>query len=247
LNVRTTVATRRIAVTHYDEVARIGKALSSPVRLRLLDLLRQGSRNVDELAEAVEESVANSSRHLQLMRAAHLVRAEREGKHVRYALADDAVSRAFGVLRGLAETLLPGMELIRREMGAVDAAAREELIAQIEAGEVTLVDTRPAREFEEGHLPGARSIPLDELSRRVGELPRDREVVAYCRGPYCPMAAEAVAILSAAGFRARHLDLGVPDLAPRLAAVPGASRSPRPAHGRRSRHTATRRMQRRTP
>ncbi len=109
--------TRRRALAHYDELARIGKALSSPVRLRLLDLLRQGSRNVDELAAAAEETVANSSRHLQQMRSAKLVRAEREGKHVRYRIADEQVERAFGLLRGLAESILPEMDVLRREMG----------------------------------------------------------------------------------------------------------------------------------
>lgn len=216
------IPARRRAAAHYDEVARIGKILASPVRLRLLDILRQGARNVVELAEAADESVANSSRHLQLMRSARLVRSERDGKNVRYAIAGENVSRAFGLLRGLAEEILPEMELLRREMGALDPAEREALLARIRAGEVTLVDTRPAREFEAGHLPGARSIPLDELSRRLHEIPRDRDVVACCRGPYCTLAAEAVAILAAAGFRARHLDLGVPDIEPGLAAsTPG--------------------------
>jgi len=218
---------RRRALAHYDELARIGKVLSSPVRLRLLDLLRQGSRNVDELAQAAEVTVANSSRHLQQMRSARLVHAEREGKHVRYRIADEQVSRAFGVLRGLAESILPEMELLRREMGALDAGERDELLGRILRDEVTLVDTRPAQEYREGHLPGARSIPLDELSGRIDEIPRDREVVAYCRGPYCPMASRAVALLLAAGFRARHLDLGVPDLPARSRARARSRFTPR--------------------
>jgi DNA-binding transcriptional ArsR family regulator len=218
---------RRRALAHYEELARIGKALSSPVRLRLLDLLRQGSRNVDELAVAADVTVANSSRHLQQMRSARLVRAEREGKHVRYRIADEQVSRAFGLLRGLAESILPEMELLRREMGALDAGERDELLGRILRDEVTLVDTRPVEEYRAGHLPGARSIPLEELPGRVGEIPRDREVVAYCRGPYCPMASQAVAILSAAGFRARHLDLGVPDLPPRSRSTPRDKRKNR--------------------
>lgn len=210
---------RRRALAHYDELARIGKVLASPVRLRLLDLLRQGSRNVDELAEAADETVANSSRHLQQMRSARLVHAEREGKNVRYRIADESVSSAFGMLRGLAETLLPELELLRRELGALEAGEREELLGRISRGEVTLVDTRPAEEYRAGHLPGARSMPLDELPGRVHEIPREREVVAYCRGPYCPMATRAVEILCAAGFRARHLDLGVPDLRARSVPV----------------------------
>lgn len=211
---RTSADIRRLAVRHYEEVARIGKALSSPVRLRLLDLLRQGSRNVEELAAAADETVANSSRHLQVMRSARLVRAERDGRHVRYALADATVSQAFGLLRGVAEALLPEMEQLRRELGALDDAERDRLLARIAAGEVSLVDVRPAAEFAAGHLPGARSIPIDELPGRTSELSGDREVVVYCRGPYCPMAAEAVELLAAAGIPARHLDLGVPDLQP---------------------------------
>ena len=156
---------RRRALAHYDELARIGKVLSSPVRLRLLDLLRQGSRNVDELAEAADVTVANSSRHLQQMRSARLVHADREGKNVRYRIADEKVSRAFGLLRGLAESLLPEMELLRREMGALDPAERDELLGRILRGEVTLVDTRPVEEYRAGHLPGARSIPLEESAR----------------------------------------------------------------------------------
>lgn len=216
----------RRALAHYDELARIGKVLASPVRLRLLDLLRQGSRNVDELAEAADETVANSSRHLQQMRSARLVHAEREGKNVRYRIADESVSSAFGMLRGLAETLLPELELLRRELGALEAGEREELLGRIARSEVTLVDTRPAEEYRAGHLPGARSMPLDELAGRVHEIPREREVVAYCRGPYCPMATRAVEILCAAGYRARHLDLGVPDL--RARSVPRSTkRKPR--------------------
>ena len=209
---------RRRALAHYDELARIGKALSSPVRLRLLDLLRQGSRNVDELAAAADATVANSSRHLQQMRSARLVRAERDGKNVRYRIADESVSSAYGLLRGLAESLLPEMDLLRRELGVLGAAEREELLGRIARDEVTLVDTRPVEEYRAGHLPGARSVPLDELPGRVHEIPREREVVAYCRGPYCPLATRAVRILRAAGYRARHLDLGVPDL--RARAVP---------------------------
>jgi rhodanese-related sulfurtransferase/DNA-binding transcriptional ArsR family regulator len=203
---------RDAALAHYGELARLGKALASPVRLRIIDLLRQGPRRVEDLAAATGESVANSSRHLQQMRAARLVHADREGRHVRYRLAGERVSEAFGMLRGLAEALLPELDRLRRELGVLDPAEREPLLERIRRGEVTLLDVRPADEYRAGHLPGARSIPLEELPSRLGEIPRGREVVAYCRGPYCPMAAEAVDVLAAAGFRARHLDLGVPEL-----------------------------------
>jgi rhodanese-related sulfurtransferase len=203
---------RTPALAHYGELARIGKALASPVRLRLLDLLRQGARTVDALAEAAGVSVANSSQHLQQMRRARLVEAERDGHFVVYRLADDAVARVFAAVRDLAEVVLPEMDRLRRDLGALGVEERAELLRRIASGDVTLLDVRPAEEYRAGHLPGARSIPLDELAARRGELPPDREVVAYCRGPYCSMAADAVAVLRSRGFRARHLDLGVPDL-----------------------------------
>jgi DNA-binding transcriptional ArsR family regulator/rhodanese-related sulfurtransferase len=203
---------RTAGAAHYGEMARLGKALASPVRLRLLDLLRQGSRTVEDLAAEAGVSVANSSRHLQQMRAARLVDFDREGRHVRYRLAGEGVSHAFGVLRGLAEALLPEVDRLRLELQVLAQDEREELLARIRRGELTLLDVRPLGEYLEGHLPGARSIPLAELPARLGELPHGREVVAYCRGPYCPFASEAVEILAAAGFRAHHLDLDVPTL-----------------------------------
>jgi rhodanese-related sulfurtransferase/DNA-binding transcriptional ArsR family regulator len=201
---------------HYAELARLGKALGSPVRLQLLDLLRHGSRTVETLAGEAGISVSNSSQHLQQLRAARLVAAERKGQHVEYRLASREVSEIFAGLRELAEALLPGMERLRREMGGIRPDERRELLARIGAGAVTLVDVRPAEEYRAGHLPGARSIPLAELEARLAELPPGREVVAYCRGPYCSMARTAAEVLSSAGFRARHLDLGVPDLGGRL-------------------------------
>ncbi len=205
-------SSRRRALTHYGELARIGRALASPVRLQLLDLLRQGSRNVEALAEAADVSVANSSQHLQHMRAARLVTAERQGQRVEYRLADEGVSLAFEALRDLAEALLPEMDRLSRELGVLSPDDRAELLSRIRREEVTLLDVRPVEEYRAGHLPGARSIPLTELRSRLHELPQEREVVAYCRGPYCPLASAAVAILERAGYRARHLDLGVPEL-----------------------------------
>jgi len=223
-----TDSTRSLARSHYGELARIGKALGSPTRLQLLDLLRQGARTVESLAYAAGVSVANSSQHLQQMRSARLVSAERKGKHVEYRLSDESVSAAFATLRDLAELLLPEMLLLQRELGVLEPAERERILAQVRAGAVTLLDVRPLEEFQAGHLPGARSVPLGELAGRLTELPRDREVVAYCRGPYCSMATEAAALLRAAGFRARHLDLGVPDLS-RRRVRPSASPRPRPS------------------
>jgi len=235
---------RAAALAHYDELARIGKALASPVRLRMLDLLRQGARTVEALAGAAGVSVANSSQHLQAMRAARIVRAERRGQFVEYRLAGEDVSRTFSALRDLAEQLLPEVEILRRELGGLAPAERDELLARIRRGEMTLVDVRPVEEYRAGHLPGAHSIPLGELGRRLDELPRDREVLAYCRGPFCTLAAEAVTLLAAKGFRARHLDLGIPDLRGRRFPVatgepPAARPAPARSKGRPNRKPRT--------
>jgi rhodanese-related sulfurtransferase/DNA-binding transcriptional ArsR family regulator len=219
---------RQSALSHYGELARLGKALASPVRLQLVDLLRQGPRSVEALAATAGISLANGSRHLQQLRAARLVETERQGRHVHYRLTDAGVSAAFSTLRGLAEALLPEMDRLRRALGALAPAEREEVLAELRAGRATLIDVRPAVEFEAGHLPGARSIPLADLPARLGDLPRGRPVVACCRGPYCPMAVDAVGQLRAAGFRARHLDLGFADLPPAPPAAPTAAPHPRP-------------------
>ena len=205
---------RRAAIAHYGEIARLGRALASPVRLQLLDLLRQGPRSVEALAEAAGAAVANTSRHLQQLRSARLVIPERDGRQVRYRIAGEPVARAFASLRGLAENLLPEMDRLRRELGVLDPATRDQVLAEVARGESTLLDVRPGVEYQAGHLPGARSIPLGDLPLRLHELPFDRGVVTYCRGPYCPMALDAAHLLISRGYRARHLDLGVPDLAP---------------------------------
>lgn len=243
---------RPASQSHYAELARIGKALASPVRLRLLDLLRQGSRTVEALAEEAGVSVANSSQHLQHMRAARLVEAERDGHFVKYRLADDGVSRVFAAVRDLAETLLPEMDGLRRELGGLGREERAALLERVASGEVTLLDVRPVDEYRAGHLPGARSIPLRELRARQGELPHDREVVAYCRGPYCSMARDAVDVLRSLGYRARHLDLGVPDLRVRRARIAegddgAVRRPPRAAPRSRSRASTASRSTRNEP
>ena len=241
---------RRAALAHYDELARIGKVLASPIRLRLLDLLRQGSRNVEALAEAAGVSLANSSQHLQQMRAARLVEADKHGQRVEYRLANEGVSLVFGALRELAETILPEMDRLRRDLNALDDAERKELLERIRGGEVTLLDVRPAEEYRAGHLPGARSIPLSELRARLAEIPRDREVVACCRGPYCSMASDAAAVLRSAGYRACHLDLGAPDLRARglrLSTIAEGPGRPAPRAGRRAPSTTLTRTARKSP
>ncbi|MFO0585410.1 MAG: metalloregulator ArsR/SmtB family transcription factor [Anaeromyxobacter sp.] len=215
-----------LARAHYAELARIGKVLGSPVRLLLLDLLRQGPRSVETLAEAAGLPVANASQHLQHMRRARVIAAEQRGRFTEYRLAAENVSAVFAALRLLAEDLLPEMDRLRTELSVLAPEDREELLEAIRLDVVTLVDVRPVEEFRAGHLPGAHSIPLAELHRRLDELPRGRELVAYCRGPYCTLAVTAVRILEQAGFRARHLDLGVPDLKARRFRIASGDATP---------------------
>lgn len=199
----------------YEQLARIGKAASAPKRLELLDLLCQGPRTVEALAEQAAISVANASQHLQVLRAARLVDAQKKGLYVEYRLADDDVCRFFVALRGLAESRLAEVEQVTRayfdERGAMEAVQGAELLRRVRGGEVTVLDVRPREEYRAGHFPGALCIPVEELKSRLKELPKDREVVAYCRGPYCVMAVDAVALLRKKGFQAHRLEYGVAD------------------------------------
>ncbi len=166
------------------------------------------------LAEAADLSMANASQHLQVLRAARLVETEKHGLYVRYRLADD-VAALWQQIRALGESRLAEVEATRRaflsSLGALEKVGRDELRRRVLSGEVTVLDVRPVEEFEAGHLPGARSIPVDELERRLGELPQGQEVVAYCRGPYCVYAVEAVQILRANDIEAHRLEDGPPD------------------------------------
>jgi rhodanese-related sulfurtransferase len=197
----------------FDSIAVMGKAFASPRRLELLDLLAQGPRNVDELARTSKQSVANASQHLQALRAAGLVTREREGTRVRYELAGDDVLRLWLALRDTSAGRLAEVERSAREyLGEeVDGIDRDELLARLRRRDVILVDVRPHDEFDAGHIEGAQSIPLDELEQHLDELPSDREVIAYCRGPFCVMAHEAVHRLRAAGLPARRLEEGWPE------------------------------------
>lgn len=209
------VAHRRFKDAVYEQVARLGKAVSAPKRLELLDLLCQGPRTVEVLAAHAGVTVANASHHLQALRAARLVEAEKRGLYVEYRLADDDVCRFFLAMRGLAEGRLAEVQQVTRTYfearGAMEPVLADELRRRVVAGEVTVLDVRPVEEYCAGHLPGARSIPVAELSVRLAELPKDRAVVAYCRGPYCVMALDAVALLRAQGFAADRLEEGVAD------------------------------------
>ena len=206
---------RRFKTAIYEQFARIGKAIANPSRLELLDLLCQGPRTVEALAKEAELGLANTSQHLKALREARLVEAEKAGLYVTYRLADDEVCQFFRSLRSLAETRLAEVgEITRRFLEArqgLQPVDREQLLAKVRDGAVTVLDVRPAEEFRAGHLPGALSIPLKELERRLADLPHDREIVAYCRGPYCVLAVEAVEFLRARGFAAFRLEEGVTD------------------------------------
>ncbi len=206
---------RRFKDAIYEQLARIGKAVAAPKRLELLDLLCQGPRTVEALAQQAALSVANASQHLQVLRATRLVEATRKGLHVEYRLADDEVARFVVTLRGLAEARLAEVDQVTRAYVAardeLEGVSGDELLRRVRRGDVTILDVRPAEEYRAGHLPGARSIPVDELAARLHELPKRREIVAYCRGPYCVMAVEAVALLRAKGYRARRVEQGVAD------------------------------------
>jgi rhodanese-related sulfurtransferase/predicted transcriptional regulator len=197
----------------FEAIALMGKAFASPVRLELLDLLAQAPRSVDELARASGQSTANTSQHLQALRAAGMVTRTREGTRVRYELAGDEALRLWLALRDASAARLAEVERTSREyLGEhVDTISREALIERLGRGDVVLVDVRPEEEYEAGHIEGARSIPLAELEQRLAELPPDAEVVAYCRGPFCAYAHEAVRQLRAGGRSARRLTDGWPE------------------------------------
>jgi DNA-binding transcriptional ArsR family regulator len=212
----------------FDHFARVGRALGSAPRLLMLDLLAQGERSVEHLADAAGLSVANASQHLQVLRGAGLVATRRAGTRVFYRLAGDEVLRLWLSVREVAAERVGGVERAARDYlgDEVEAIGREELLARLERGDVVVVDVRPRIEFDAGHIQGARSIPLEELERRLAELPPDAEAVAYCRGPYCVYAHEAVRVLQAAGRRALRLEEGWPEW--RLADLPSVTPIERP-------------------
>jgi DNA-binding transcriptional ArsR family regulator len=197
----------------FEAIALMGKGFASPVRLELLDLLAQAPRTVQELARASDQSTANASQHLQALQAAGLVSRRREGTSVRYALAGDDVLALWLALRDASAARLAEVERAARDyLGEeVQPVGREELIARLSRGDAVLVDVRPAKEYAAGHIEGARSIPIEELERRLAELPRGREVIAYCRGPFCAYAHQAVRTLREAGRQARRLEEGWPE------------------------------------
>jgi rhodanese-related sulfurtransferase len=219
---------RRHKEALYEQLARVGKALAAPRRLELLDLLVQAPRTVEALADQTGMSIANTSQHLQVLRAAGLLLSEKEGLYVTYRIASDEVAAFALGLRSLAENRLAEMARVKKEFFAtddsLDAIDRTELVERVRRGQAILLDVRPTEEFEAGHIAGAISIPHDELKRRLSELPKRRQVVAYCRGPYCVFAIEAVKLLRSRGFKAARIEDGVTEWSARgLPIVRGGS------------------------
>ena len=199
----------------FEQFARIAAAFASPKRIEIVDVLAQGERSVETLARETGLTIANASRHLQILKAVNLVASRREGVQVFYRLADPAVLAGYRALRRLAEARLPEVERLVRDYfsgaGGLEALPREELVRRAQEGRIVLIDVRPVEEYEAGHIAGSLSIPLGDLDRRLSEIPREKEVVAYCRGPYCVLAAEAVRRLREKGFRAVRLADGYPE------------------------------------
>jgi rhodanese-related sulfurtransferase len=197
----------------YEQVARVGKALASPKRLEMIEMLAQGEKAVEVLAAEVGIDVKLASAHLKALKDARLVLARREGKRVIYKLSGQDVASLGVNLRQVAEEHLVELQLALRQMMAepdrLAQVGRKELMAQARRGELVVLDVRPAQEFDVAHLPFARSMPLAELEHRIAELPRDVEIVAYCRGPFCLMSDEAVRLLKERGYRARKTFDGV--------------------------------------
>lgn len=199
----------------YGQFARIGKALASPQRLEILELLAQGERTVDSLAGEIGLSLANASQHLQALRQAGLVEGRKQGLFVHYRLADPAVFELCTAIRNVAEQRLAELERLVRdhfgERSGAEPVRMEELLDRARSEQVVILDTRPATEYLSGHIAGAISVPVDDLQRRLRELPRGKKYVAYCRGPYCVYADRAVQLLRSKGRNARRLLEGFPE------------------------------------
>jgi rhodanese-related sulfurtransferase/DNA-binding transcriptional ArsR family regulator len=216
----------------FEQFARIGKAMASGARIELLDLLSQTERTVEQLADLTGMSVANVSHHLQILRHAQMVEVRREGLYAFYRLADDSVFRLWQALRAVGETRLAEIERVvaayLTDRKTLEPVTVQELAKRLHGGSVTVIDVRPVEEFSAGHIPGALSIPVSELKRRLVELPRTKEIVAYCRGPYCVQSDEAVSLLKKEGFNVRRLEVGLPDW--RARGLPVAIADEAPTH-----------------
>lgn len=206
---------RQFKTELFEQFARVGRAVASPVRLAMLDVLAQSERTVEEIAEEIGQSVANASQHLQQLRSARLVEARREAQFIFYRLADETVLRLWQAVREVSEARHAEIQTVVRtylqERETMHTVKADELLRLIKAGDVIVLDVRSSAEYAAGHIPSARSIPVNELRRRMKELPRRRQIVAYCRGPYCVFADDAVSLLQQRGYRVGRLSIGLPD------------------------------------
>ena len=206
---------RQLKDAIYDQFSRIGKAVSSPKRLELLDLICQGEKTVETLSRETGLTVANTSQHLQTLKAARLIEAEKDGLYVKYRLADEMVCEFFRSMRVLAENRLAEVDMIKRRFlegrEGMEPVNRDYLLTRVAEGGVTVLDVRPADEYLAGHIPGALSVPLGRLKEILAILPTDQEIVAYCRGPYCVLSVQAVEMLRKKGFNAIRLEESVQD------------------------------------
>lgn len=210
-----TIDHRAFKTEIHEQFARIARAFANPHRMELVDLLAQGERSVEDLAQETALSIANASQHLQALKEAHLVAARKEGQRVYYRLSDPAVYRVVQDILAVAERQLAEVERIVNtylsERASMEPVTLDELRARLHEPDLVILDVRPALEYVQGHIAGARSIPLDELESRLHELRPEQEIVAYCRGTYCVFADEAVALLTEQGYRARRMQQGFPD------------------------------------
>ena len=199
----------------FGQFARVGKALASPKRLEIVDLLAQGERTVEEIARETDMSVASASQHLQALKGVRMVEARREGLYAHYRLADEDVFRTWQAIRALGESRLAEVDRVvetyLEDRDALEAVDVMELMERLSDGSVVVLDVRPEEEYRAGHIPGAHSVPVEKLEAYLEKIPKNREVVAYCRGPYCVFSDEAVALLSSRGYRAKRLAEGLPD------------------------------------
>lgn len=199
----------------YQQLANIVKAMSNPHRLEILELLAQGPFSVAEIAEETDITGANASQHLQVLKQAQLVTTQRDGNHVFYELAGQSVYKAWQALRDLGIEHVAEIERVMRQFResrkSLETLSSEELSEKLQQHNITVIDVRPKQEFDKGHIVGALNVPVDELSDKLDELPKDQEIVAYCRGPFCVFADDAVKLLKDKGFNAKRLDEGYPE------------------------------------
>lgn len=199
----------------YEQLALIGKALSSPIRLEIIDVLSQRPRTVEDLSDEIGQSIANTSQHLQVLRSAKLIESERRSTYITYRIADLQILSLAGLLHRIGASRLAEIQRIAKEFleahGVLEEVDRDALIRRIRQAKVTLLDVRPAEEYAAGHIPRALSVPVEDLRRYIAKLPKDKEIVAYCRGPLCVMSIEAVKILRKKGFRASRWEESIAD------------------------------------